>query len=453
MTIIVNLIVFAALLLLVWKSSKTGENTSRKIFLGLCVGVLYGVSLQVFYGIGTEALTGTLEWTDIIATGYLNLLKMITIPVIFVTMIAGVFRLKNISSLGKISGLILGILFTTAIISSAVAVGTASIFDLSAVGLNMGDREIATGTYFTSRIVEVSNVTVPSLITDYIPRNIFSDFTAARPLAVLAVIVFSIILGAAIRKAKDENPDSSLTITSIIDVSETIVMSLLKMIMIVSPFGVMALMTKLAATLSAADILYFGKYIIAVYVAIAIMFVIHAGLLNFFGFSPRKYFKAVFPVLVIGGATSSASSCVPLNIETQINKLGISKAIAVISATFGATNGQNACGNIFPAILAIMIAPLAGITVDFNFMMTLIVVVAVSSFGIASFGGGWPNAVLVVFPIMGLPVEMAGILIAVDPLIDKARTALNINGAIVAGTITNQILNKNETIAISQPAE
>lgn len=452
MTIIVNLIVFTALLLLVWKSSKAGENTSRKIFLGLCVGILFGVTLQVFYGIETETVTGTLEWTNIIATGYLNLLKMITIPVIFVTMVAAIFRLKNISSLGKISGLIFGILFITAIISSAVGVGTASIFDLSAVGLNMGDREIGTGAYFTSRLTEVSNVTVPSLITDYIPRNIFSDFTAARPLAVLGIIVFSIIFGIAIRKTKEENPGFNLTITSFIDVSENIVMSLLKMIMIISPFGVMALMTKLAATLNAADILYLGKYIIAVYVAIAIMFAIHAGLLNFFGISPGKYFKAVLPVLVIGGATSSASSCVPLNIETQINKLGIAKGIAVISATFGATNGQNACGNIFPTILAVMIAPLVGITVDFNFMMTLIVVVAVSSFGIASFGGGWPNAVLVVFPIMGLPVEMAGILITVDPLIDKARTALNINGAIVVGAITDQILKRNETVAVSQPA-
>ena len=452
MTIIINLIIFTALLVLIWKSSNAGEYRSRKIFLGLCAGILFGVSLQVFYGNQNEIVVGTLEWTNIISTGYLNLLQMITIPVVFVTMLAAIFRLQNISSVGKMSGLILAILFITALISSTVAVGTANIFDLSAVGLNMGDRETGTGAYFTSRLTEVSNVTVPSLITDYIPRNIFSDLTAARPLAVLSIIMFSIILGVAIRKVKDENPDFDLTIISFIDVSESIVMNLLKMIMIISPFGVMALMVKLAATLNPADILYLGKYIIAIYVAIVIMFAIHAALLHFFGISLRKYFKAVFPVLVIGGATSSASSCVPLNIETQINKLNIAKGIAVISATFGATNGQNACGNIFPAILAVMIAPLVGITVDFNFMVTLIIVVAVSSFGIASFGGGWPNAVLVVFPIMGLPVEMAGILIAVDPLIDKARTALNINGAIVAGTITNQILKRNETGAVSEPA-
>ena len=89
-------------------------------------------------------------------------------------------------------------------------------------------------------------------------------------------------------------------------------------------------------------------------------------------------------------------------------------------------------------MLAIMVAPSVGVEVDLSFVAYLVLVIAIGSFGIAGVGGGATNAALVVLPLMGLPVTVAALLITIEPMIDMARTALNVNGAILAGVVTNR---------------
>ena len=115
--------------------------------------------------------------------------------------------------------------------------------------------------------------------------------------------------------------------------------------------------------------------------------------------------------------------------------------IANLAATFGATIGQNGCAGIYPAMLATMIAPTMGVDpLSLGFIVGLIAIVAISSFGIAGVGGGATFAALVVLPAMGFPVTIAALLISVEPLIDMARTALNVNGSIVSGVLASKFL-------------
>ena len=125
----------------------------------------------------------------------------------------------------------------------------------------------------------------------------------------------------------------------------------------------------------------------------------------------------------------------------QINKLNVPPAIANLSASFGATIGQNGCAGIYPAMLAVMVAPTVGIDpTDIHFILSLIAIIVISSFGIAGVGGGATFAALIVLPAMGLPVTIAALLISIEPLIDMARTALNVSGAMTAGTITSRLI-------------
>lgn len=129
--------------------------------------------------------------------------------------------------------------------------------------------------------------------------------------------------------------------------------------------------------------------------------------------------------------------------EAQINKLNVPPAIANLAASFGATIGQNGCAGIYPAMLAVMVAPTVGINpMDAHFILSLIAIVTISSFGIAGVGGGATFAALIVLPAMGLPVTIAALLISIEPLIDMARTALNVSGAMTAGTLTSRLLNQ-----------
>ena len=113
--------------------------------------------------------------------------------------------------------------------------------------------------------------------------------------------------------------------------------------------------------------------------------------------------------------------------------------------SLGATIGMNGCAGFFPAMLAVMVAPTVGINpFDPLWIATLVAIVTVSSAGVAGVGGGATFAALIVLPAMGLPVTLVALLISVEPLIDMGRTALNVNGAMTAGTITSQILKQTD---------
>jgi hypothetical protein len=161
------------------------------------------------------------------------------------------------------------------------------------------------------------------------------------------------------------------------------------------------------------------------------------------GVNMADYFKKVWPVLTFAFTSRSSAATIPLNVETQIDELKVPSPVANLSATFGATIGQNGCAGIYPAMLATMIAPTMGISpIDPGFIATLTAVVAISSFGVAGVGGGATFAALIVLPAMGFPVTLAALLISIEPLIDMARTALNVNGSMTAGVITGRTLGR-----------
>jgi len=173
------------------------------------------------------------------------------------------------------------------------------------------------------------------------------------------------------------------------------------------------------------------------------MFVVHALLLSLSGNNPIEFFRKFWPVLTFAFATRSSAATIPLNIRTQIEELKVPPSIASLSASFGATIGQNGCAGIYPAMLAVMAAPTVGIDpLAPGFIVTLIVIIAISSFGVAGVGGGATFAALIVLPAMGLPIELVALLISIEPLIDMRRTALNVSGAMTSGKITSRIVTE-----------
>ena len=454
-TIIANLAVFVGLIILLAKFSKGDMKLSRKVFMGLVVGVAFGFALQFLYADGGVAIiAGTLEWTNVIANGYISLLYMIIMPLILVSMIAAVVRIDEVTSLGRIGGMVVGVLIFTTMISSLVAIGITDLFGLTADGLVSGDKEAARALVLEGRVDRVSDLSVASMLVSFVPRNIFASLSgAAGPMSIISVVVFAVLFGVAALKVMKENEEHKKSFLHFVDIAQAIVMSLVKMIMSFTPYGVMALMTKVVAGSSLADILNLGKFIVASYVAIAIMFMVHGGLLTLTGFNPRKFFKGVFPVLTFAFTSRSSAACIPLNVDAQTRKLGVPKSIANIAATFGATIGQNGCAGIYPTMLAVMVAPTVGVTVDFQFLATLVMIVTISSFGVAGVGGGATFAAMIVLPAMGLPIEIVALLISIEPLIDMARTALNVNGSMTAGVITSRFIKVGEASATEQPAE
>ena len=158
-----------------------------------------------------------------------------------------------------------------------------------------------------------------------------------------------------------------------------------------------------------------------------------------------KLDRKALPALSFAFSSRSSAATIPLNVETQTRRLGVPSTIASFSASFGATIGQNGCAGLYPAMLAVMVAPTVGINpMDPTWLLTLVAIVTLSSAGVAGVGGGATMAALIVLPAMGLPVTLVALLISIEPLIDMGRTALNVSGSMTAGTVTSQILGQTD---------
>jgi hypothetical protein len=172
-------------------------------------------------------------------------------------------------------------------------------------------------------------------------------------------------------------------------------------------------------------------------------FLIHLLILAAFRLNPFIYVKKAWPVLSFAFTSRTSMGTLPLTVECQNKKLGIAEAIANFAATFGTTIGQNGCAGIYPAMVAVMIAPTVGIDpTNPVWLASLVATTALSSFGVAGVGGGATFAAIIVLSTMNLPIALAGLLISIEPLIDMGRTALNVSDAFVAGAVTGRIMKE-----------
>lgn len=442
--VIVNIVILIILLLLLMQTHNRQWSLSKKVLLGMLLGILFGLSLQLVYGSASSIIKSSLQWFDVVGNGYVKLLQMVVMPLVFISILSAVVQLRNATQLGKISLIIISLLLFTTAIAALLGSLLTSLFALTADGLIQGDAETARWNMIQSNYIgKVSDLNVPQLLLSFIPKNPFADLAGANPTSIISVVIFATFLGIAALTLLKENAIKGEQILMIIDTLQSWVTKLVRIVMLLTPYGVLALMTKVVAASNMQDIIKLGSFVAVSYLAIIIMFIIHALLLGLFGINPFNYFRKVWPVLTFAFTSRSSAASIPLNIEAQTQRLGVPRSIAGFAASFGATIGQNGCAGLYPAMLATMIAPTVGINpLDITWLITLVGMVTISSFGVAGVGGGATFAALIVLPAMNLPVTLVALLISVEPLIDMGRTALNVSGAMTAGTITSQWLRQ-----------
>jgi uncharacterized protein len=449
--LIINLIVFILLLLLLVRVQSKQWSLAKKVLLGMLLGIVYGLGLQLVYGASNPVMKTSVQWFNVIGNGYVQLLQMVVMPLIFASILSAVAKLHNATQLGKISVMTIGVLLLTTAIAALIGTLLTSAFGLTAGGLVQGvaetERWNAIQTNYMGKLADLS---LPQLLLSFIPKNPFAELTGANPTSIISVVIFATFLGiAALRLLKDDAPKGARVLLAI-DTLQSWVMKLVRIVMLLTPYGVLALMTKVVSTSNVQDIIKLGSFVLVSYLALALIFLVHGLLLAIFGISPGKYFHKVWPVLTFAFTSRSSAASIPLNVEAQTQRLGVPKSIASFAASFGATIGQNGCAGLYPAMLATMIAPTVGINpLDPWWMMSLVGMVTVSSLGVAGVGGGATFAALIVLPAMGLPVTLVALLISVEPLIDMGRTALNVNGAMTAGALTSQWLRLTDKTVLN----
>jgi L-cystine uptake protein TcyP (sodium:dicarboxylate symporter family) len=438
-----SLSAFALLVAWLARRQLRGASTSSSVLIALLMGTVLGVLLQLVHGPGDESVTRSMTWIGIVSGGYVRLLQAIVMPLVMISILAAVTRLGSARSVGAISVGVLGVLLATTAVSALIGVGVAQLFGLSAESIMAGTRELERGAAMAARTAEITGQTVPQLLLAFIPVNIFADLSGARQTSVIAVVVFSTLLGVAALGLNRKDPALGQRVAVGVETVQGLVMQLVRVVLSLTPYGVLALMTRMAASSSAADIVTLGAFVAASYLGLVLILGMHGTLLALAGISPRRFIRKVWPVLTFAFSSRSSAAAVPLTIETQVSRLGVSQGIATFAASFGATIGQNACAGLYPAMLAVMIAPGVGIDpTSPAFIGTLVLVTTLGSFGIAGFGGGATVAAILVLSTLGLPVALAGLLISIEPLIDMGRTAVNVSGALTAGALTSRFLGE-----------
>ncbi|WP_081637845.1 L-cystine transporter [Paenisporosarcina sp. HGH0030] len=419
---------------------------SKRVFTGLGLGIAYGLVLHYVYGTDSEILSESVQWFNLVGNGYIKLLQMIVMPLVFISILSAFTKITIGKNFGKKTGLILSLLIGTTAVAAAVGILSAVVFDLDASQIVSGDAETERGAYIEMRTAEVADLTLPQQIVDLLPGNPFLDFTGARPTSTIAVVIFAAFLGFAYLGIARKEEEHAAVLKSTVDAVYAWIMRVVKIILRLTPYGILAIMARTVA-MSDFDAIYdLGKFVIASYVALIIMFAIHLLIVSLSGLNPFTYVKKAAEPLLFAFTSRSSAGTLPLTINAQTTRLGVPEGIANFAGSFGLSIGQNGCAGIYPAMLAVMIAPTVGQNpLEPMFLLTLIAVVAISSFGVAGVGGGATFAAILVLSAMDLPVALAGLLISVEPLIDMGRTALNVSGAMVSGVTTSKITGELDT--------
>ena len=436
----VNILGLLLLVGVLYTMQRKRVSFSKRVFTGLGLGVLFGFVLHFAYGAESDVLATSVSWFNVVGIGYVKLLQMIVVPLVFVSILGAFTKVTIGKNFGKMAGMILGILIGTTAIAAIIGISSSLLFNLDASEIVQGEAEMSRGLSLEERSATMADKAFPDQILDLLPANPFLDFTGARPTSTIGVVIFAAFLGFAYLALIRRDKENAERVKKGIDALYSLIMGVVKIVLRLTPYGILAIMAKTVATSDFAAIYSLGKFVLASYVALLVMFIIHLGIITISGLNPLTYVKKTAEALLFAFSSRSSAGTLPLTIKTQTDRLGVPDGIANFSGSFGLSIGQNGCAGVYPAMLAVMIAPTVGQNpLEPTFLITLIAVVAVSSFGVAGVGGGATFAAILVLSALDLPIALAGLLISVEPLIDMGRTALNVSGAMTAGVTTARV--------------
>ncbi|QUW23740.1 L-cystine transporter [Sporosarcina sp. Marseille-Q4063] len=443
--LIINIVGLLLLVGFLYIMQRKHVSFSKRVFTGLGLGIAYGLILHFSYGTDSTVLEESMPWFNIIGVGYVKLLQMIVMPLVFISILAAFTKVTIGKDFGKMAGRVLGILIGTTAIAALIGIGATLLFGLDASEIIQGEAELSRGVSIEERAEGVADRALPEQILELLPANPFLDFTGARPTSTIGVVIFAAFLGFAYLAVSRREPENAATVKKGIDAIYSLIMGIVRIVLRLTPYGILAIIARTVATSDFGAIYSLGKFVMASYVALGVMFGIHLIIIMLSGLNPITYVKKAGDALLFAFTSRSSAGTLPLNINTQTNRLGVPDGVANFAGAFGLSIGQNGCAGIYPAMLAVMIAPSVGQPIDAQFIVTLVAIVAVSSFGVAGVGGGATFAAILVLSALNLPIALAGLLISVEPLIDMGRTALNVSGSMTAGVTTARMSGELDT--------
>ena len=412
---------------------KTPKNLTRNILFGMLLGFAVG-SIIYYTNIFGDTLSNIVEvyafklGSDI----FINLLKMLIVPLVFFSLVSGISSLGNLKSIGNISLKTITLYLITTAIAVSLSLFIGAIFQPGS-GVN------------TANLISPDKLPqgqgIYQTILDIFPANIIEAMANNQ---MLAIVFFSIIFGLALNKTNHLTNNLSESFEKL----NTVFMQLVVMIIAFAPIGVFCLIGKFVI---ADGLNVFGealKYVILLIATLFLhMFITYSVLIKFFTrLSLKTFFLKMKDVAVFAFSTSSSAATIPVTLKTVENELGVNKNVAAFVVPVGATINMDGTA-IMQGMATIFIAQMSGIDLSLIQYVQVVLLAVATSIGTAAVPSAGTITLVIILQQFGLPLEAIGIILAVDRILDMTRTAINVTGdAAVACVVAESegMLEKNK---------
>jgi len=400
------------------KQRKLGLTS--KILMGMAAGIILGLLLRNVFPDSQfikEYITD--GFLHVIGTIFISSLKMLVVPLVFISLVCGTSSLSDPSKLGRLGGKTIAFyLFTTAI--------ALTIAILAAVLIHPGNASLA------GNALEFSVNDAPSLsevIINIVPTNPMRAMSEGN---MLQIIIFAVIFGFAISHIGERGT----RVASFFNDLNDVIMRVVTLIMQLAPYGVFALMAKLSLTLGLET---FGSVVKYFFLVVLVLFiqglVIYPSLLKIFsGLSPLMFLRKIRDVQLFAFSTASSNATLPVTIETAEHRMGVDNKIASFTLPLGATLNMDGTA-IMQGVATVFIAQVFGVELSIMDYATVVITATLASIGTAGVPGVGLIMLAMVLNQVGLPVEGIALIIGVDRMLDMIRTAVNVTGDAVATVI------------------
>ena len=438
------LVALLVILYLINMLPKKKFNFSAKVMVATVVGLILGLAIQVVAGFPEDPMKlvfvrETTLWYSLLGGGFISLIRMLVIPLVMVSIIHVIINMKEDANLGDLVKRSLVITLVMVAISVGVGLLLGNIFQ---VGKLSSDAVATVATTGGRQIREVSNIV--DTLKALIPSN---PVEAMVKLNIVGLVIFSAVVGVAAKRMSKKYMDIVKPFFDLINAAQKIIVSMAMSIIRWMPLAVVPLLANTIAQKGIGAIAEVGKFIAVLYLATAIMFVIQMVAVAFFGLNPFTYVKKSISLMILAFTSRSSVGCLPVTISTLTNKLGVSESTASFVASFGTTAGMQGCAGIFPALTIVFVTNMSGHSVDMTLIVMSIIVVAISSLGIAGIPGTATMAASVALSGTGLAAMFPLInpILAIDPIIDMPRTMLNVIGSVTNALMVDKSLGNLNT--------
>ena len=429
------IIVLLAVLFGVNVMAKKKVKFSTRMIVSTIVGLILGVIIQVVAGFPNNPgevqwITEVNKWYGLVGYGFMDLLKMLVVPLIFVSIIRVIINMKAEENLGKLTTRSILTLLGTTTIAAIVGIVVGNLFKLGV------SSTIIEG---TNEIREITPVV--DTLRGLLPSNPVAAMAEGN---VVAVVIFAAFIGNSMKILNKKYSDVIQPVTDLVNASYKIITSLAMTVIKFMPYAVVALLANTIAGRGISAIKEVVGFILALYVSIIIVFIIHLIIIAILGLNPIIYVKNAMEPLILAFTSRSSLGTLPVTIEALTDKMGVDNGIASFVGSLGSNMGMNGCAAIYPALMAVTLANMSGTKMDVSFYGMLIVIIVIGSLGIAGVPGSATMAVSVAISGMGMGAyfPLAGGIIAIDPILDMGRTMLNVNGTMVTAVAVGKSFNK-----------